>query len=54
MSRSFVNAIERGDNGTNVVRLLRLAAALGMALPERVDLPSASAPAADRAEGLPS
>jgi transcriptional regulator with XRE-family HTH domain len=51
VSRSFVSLIEHGSHGVDVVRLLRLAAALGVSLPELVDV---GAPVADRAEGLPS
>ena len=34
MSRSFVSLIEKGAHGVDVVRLLRLAAALDVELPE--------------------
>lgn len=36
MSRSFVSLIEQGTHGVDVVRLYRLAAALGMPLAELV------------------
>ena len=55
MSRSFVSLIEKGSHGVDVVRLLRLADALDVSLPELLDLASPEAsPEASRAEGLPS
>ena len=51
MSRSFVSLIEKGSHGVDVVRLLRLADALAVSLPELLDL---GGPEADRVEGLPS
>lgn len=38
MSRSFVSIIEHGAHGVDVVRLLRLAGALGVTLTELLDL----------------
>ena len=51
ISRSFISLLEHGARGVDVVRLLRVAVALNVPLPELVNLP---APVADRAEGLPS
>lgn len=51
MSRSFVSLIEKGSHGVNVIRLLRLADALAVSLPELLDL---GASEADRVEGLTS
>ena len=51
MSRSFVSLIEKGSHGVDVVRLLRLANALQVSLPELLDV---GASEADRVEGLPS
>ena len=51
ISRSFVSLIEHGARGVDVVRLLRIAAALGLPLHELVNL---GLPVADRMEGLPS
>jgi len=51
MSRSFVSLIEKGSHGVDVVRLLRLADALAVSLPELLDL---GASEADRVKGLPS
>jgi transcriptional regulator with XRE-family HTH domain len=41
MSRSFVSIIEHGTHGVDVVRLVRIATALGIPLPELVDLRTA-------------
>lgn len=38
VSRSFISLIEKGTHGIEVVRLLRLAAALEVPLPHLVDL----------------
>jgi transcriptional regulator with XRE-family HTH domain len=38
MSRNFVSSIERGAHGVDVLRLLRLAAALDVGLVDLVDL----------------
>jgi transcriptional regulator with XRE-family HTH domain len=43
MSRNFVSSIERGAHGVDVVRLLRLAAALEVDLAELVAGPASSA-----------
>ena len=51
ISRSFVSLIEHGARGVDVVRLLRIAAVLGLPLHELVNL---SPHGADRVEGLPS
>jgi transcriptional regulator with XRE-family HTH domain len=51
ISRSFVSLIEKGSHGVDVVRLLRLADALNVSLPELLDL---GASEADRVEELPS
>ena len=51
MSRSFVSLLEHGSQSPDVVRLMRLASALGVPLAELLDL---SAPVADLSEGLPS
>ena len=37
MSRSFLSLIEKGSHGVDVVRLLRLAEALNVSLPELLD-----------------
>ena len=55
MSRSFVGVIEHGAHGVDVVRLLRLAAVLGVSLPELVDVAGAGrALRREQDEGLPS
>jgi transcriptional regulator with XRE-family HTH domain len=51
ISRSFVSLIEHGARGVDVVRLLRIAAVLGLPLHELVNL---GVSVADRVEGLPS
>jgi transcriptional regulator with XRE-family HTH domain len=51
MSRKFVSLVEQGVTGVNVVRLHRLAAVLGMPLPELVDVPVGKG---DQVEGRPS
>ena len=51
ISRSFVSLVEHGSNSLDVVRLMRLAAALGVPLTVLLDV---GAPVADRIEGLPS
>jgi DNA-binding XRE family transcriptional regulator len=51
ISRGFVSLIEYGTRGVDVVRLLRIAAVLGLPLHELVNL---GLSVADRAEGLPS
>jgi transcriptional regulator with XRE-family HTH domain len=51
ISRSFVSLIEHGARGVDVVRLLRIAAVLGLPLHELVNL---GVNGADRREGLPS
>ena len=38
MSRSFISLLEKGAHGVDVVRLLRLAAALDVSLAELLDL----------------
>lgn len=47
MSRSFVSIMEHGTHGVDVVRLVRLAAVLGVPLTELVDV---SGPLADVSE----
>lgn len=54
MSRSFVSLIEHGGRGVDIVRLLRLAAILGVPLTELVDVAGAGSPAVEQDEGLPS
>jgi transcriptional regulator with XRE-family HTH domain len=64
ISRAFINLLEHGGHGVDVVRLLRLATALHVSLTELLDVESPLAghlPAAvdrpfvaDRVEGLPS
>jgi transcriptional regulator with XRE-family HTH domain len=39
VSRNFVSAIERGAQGLDVIRLRRLAAAMGMTLAELLENP---------------
>jgi transcriptional regulator with XRE-family HTH domain len=51
ISRSFVSLIEHGARGVDVVRLLRIAAVLGLPLHELVNLGPSGA---DRVEGPPS
>ena len=51
ISRSFVSLIEHGARGVDVVRLLRIAAVLGLPLHELVNRGPRGA---DRVEGLPS
>jgi transcriptional regulator with XRE-family HTH domain len=51
LSRSFVSLIEHGARGVDVVRLLRIAAVLGLPLHELVNL---GVTGADRVKGLPS
>lgn len=41
MSRSFVSLVEHGSHGVDVVRLVRLAAVLGVPLTELVDVSAA-------------
>lgn len=52
ISRSFVSLIEHGTRGVDVVRLLRIAAVLGLPLHELVNLSPAMR--ADQMKGLPS
>jgi transcriptional regulator with XRE-family HTH domain len=42
MSRNFVSSIERGAHGVDVVRLLRLAAALGVGIEQLVADPESN------------
>ena len=51
ISRSFVSLVEHGSNSLDVVRLMRLAEALGVSLPVLLDV---GAPVSDLSEGLPS
>lgn len=50
ISRSFVSLIEHGARGVDVVRLLRIAAVLGLPLHELVNLGQRRT---DQVEGLP-
>jgi transcriptional regulator with XRE-family HTH domain len=50
MSRNFVSLLEHGAHGVDVVRLLRLAAVLGMPLHELVSVGPTTT--ADQVEGL--
>ena len=51
ISRGFVSLIEHGAHGVDVVRLVRIAAVLGLPLHELVNL---GPHGADRVKGLPS
>jgi transcriptional regulator with XRE-family HTH domain len=49
MSRNFVSSIERGAHGVDIVRIRRIALALGVSLAELV--PPPEQPATDRGAG---